>query len=135
MEYTVSFTNSKTLYFINANSTTVFHCHNLIHEDHDMMGAFNVTSLENFGYTDKTKFLDPMEDRWRAKPYPPPANSTIMEKLKMFGELDAYSHVREAEAALEAYYATATLKKVKRNASPTPPPLPRRVMLPRHQRS
>jgi len=39
----------------------MFHCHNLIHEDHDMMAAFNVTSLENYGYTDKTKFLDPME--------------------------------------------------------------------------
>ena len=23
----------------------MFHCHNLIHEDHDMMAAFNVTAL------------------------------------------------------------------------------------------
>lgn len=46
----------------------MFHCHNLIHEDHDMMAAFNVTSLSDFGYSDKTKFLDPMEDRWRAQP-------------------------------------------------------------------
>jgi bilirubin oxidase len=97
-----------------------------------MMGAFNVTSLTDWGYSDKTKFLDPMEDRWRAKPYPPPANATVMEKLKMFGELDAYSHVELVEDKLEAYYASTTLKKVKRNAAPTPPPLPRRVMLPRH---
>jgi bilirubin oxidase len=41
----------------------MFHCHNLIHEDHDMMGAFNVSSLSNWGYTDKTYFLDPMEVR------------------------------------------------------------------------
>jgi bilirubin oxidase len=42
----------------------MFHCHNLIHEDHDMMGAFNVSSLPNWGYTDRTKFLDPMEVRF-----------------------------------------------------------------------
>jgi bilirubin oxidase len=129
------FPASRYSYRFNANSIPVFHCHNLIHEDHDMMGAFNVTSLENFGYTDKTKFLDPMEDRWRAKPYPPPSNSTVMAKLKMFGELDAYSHVKEAEEALERYYSTKTLNKVKRNASPTPPPLARPRLLTRHQRS
>lgn len=98
-----------------------------------MMGAFNVTSLTNWGYSDKTKFLDPMEDRWRAKPYPPPANSTVMEKLKMFAELDAYSHVELVEEKLIQYWATATtLKKMKRVAAATPAPMPRRVALPRH---
>lgn len=46
----------------------MFHCHNLIHEDQDMMAAFNVTALSNLGYNN-TKFIDPMEEQWRAKPY------------------------------------------------------------------
>ncbi|RTE68591.1 Bilirubin oxidase, partial [Fusarium euwallaceae] len=46
----------------------MFHCHNLIHEDSDMMAAFNVTSLDDFGYN-STQFLDPMQKEWRAKPY------------------------------------------------------------------
>lgn len=45
----------------------MFHCHNLIHEDHDMMAAFNVTALSDLGYND-TSFIDPMEQKWRAKP-------------------------------------------------------------------
>ncbi|KAF2424899.1 hypothetical protein EJ08DRAFT_594833 [Tothia fuscella] len=99
----------------------MFHCHNLIHEDHDMMAAFNVTSLSNWGYTDTTKFLDPMEDRWRAKPYPPV--EPVMEKLRMFSQLDAYSSVKKVQLALDAYWKTATntLIKVKR-APPTPVP-------------
>ena len=47
----------------------MFHCHNLIHEDHEMLGAFNVTALADFGYTEKTHFIDPMEERYRAKPF------------------------------------------------------------------
>jgi len=46
----------------------MFHCHNLIHEDDDMMAAFNVTALPGFGYND-TSFADPMDPKWRAKPY------------------------------------------------------------------
>ena len=38
----------------------MFHCHNLIHEDHEMMAAFNVTHLEDFGYDEKTYFIDPV---------------------------------------------------------------------------
>ncbi|KAH7309875.1 Cupredoxin [Stachybotrys elegans] len=46
----------------------MFHCHNLIHEDHDMMAAFNVTILDGYGYNETT-FLDPMDPTWRPKPY------------------------------------------------------------------
>ena len=38
----------------------MFHCHNLIHEDHDMMAAFNVTSLADFGYPETS-----LSTRWR----------------------------------------------------------------------
>ncbi|KAK5660756.1 hypothetical protein OQA88_12122 [Cercophora sp. LCS_1] len=46
----------------------MFHCHNLVHEDDDMMAAFNVTALPGLGYGD-TSFADPMAEEWRAKPY------------------------------------------------------------------
>lgn len=48
----------------------MFHCHNLVHEDDDMMANFNVTGLINMGlgYRDQD-FIDPMEPRWRAKGY------------------------------------------------------------------
>jgi bilirubin oxidase len=46
----------------------MFHCHNLIHEDHDMMAAFNVTILPGYGYNETT-FLDPMNPTWRPRPY------------------------------------------------------------------
>jgi hypothetical protein len=45
-----------------------------------------------------------------------------MEKLSMFGELDAYSHVKEAEAALDDYYKTTTLNQ---RSLPTPAPAPK----------
>jgi bilirubin oxidase len=97
----------------------MFHCHNLIHEDHDMMAAFNSTSLTNWGYGETTKFLDPMEDRWRAKPLPAPEP---MEKMKMFSSLDAYASVAKVQSALNAYWktATATLVRVKRTDAPVP---------------
>lgn len=44
----------------------MFHCHNLVHEDHEMMAAFNVTALLDIGYNG-TSFADPMDARWRAK--------------------------------------------------------------------
>ncbi|KAM7210459.1 putative bilirubin oxidase precursor [Rhypophila decipiens] len=46
----------------------MFHCHNLVHEDDDMMGVFNVTGLidAGLGYTDQD-FIDPLEPKWRAR--------------------------------------------------------------------
>lgn len=105
-----------------------------------MMAAFNVTSLVDWGYSDKTSFLDPMEARWRAKPYPPPvpSNSTaqaeVMETLRMFGELDAYSKVEEVEEKLEGYWAdkekSLSKSKRKRGDAVKVPAGRRRVMLP-----
>lgn len=83
-----------------------FHCHNLIHEDHDMMGAFNVTVLENFGYSETTKFIDPMETRWRAKPYTGSNMAEIASTtLPFFSSLDAYASVAQVEAALDAFHS------------------------------
>ncbi|KAG9245673.1 hypothetical protein BJ878DRAFT_500503 [Calycina marina] len=48
----------------------MFHCHNLVHEGHDMMGTFNVTGVDlmAFVHPDKVKFTDPMTTLIHAKP-------------------------------------------------------------------
>nr|AAY23005.1 phenol oxidase A [Stachybotrys chartarum] len=46
----------------------MWHCHNLIHEDNDMMAVFNVTAMEEKGYLQED-FEDPMNPKWRAVPY------------------------------------------------------------------
>ncbi|KAJ4345843.1 uncharacterized protein N0V89_011978 [Didymosphaeria variabile] len=90
----------------------MFHCHNLIHEDHDMMAAFNVTSLADFGYPETTKFIDPMEERWRSRDYDDSAftEQAIQDRLSQFYMLDAYDKVDDVEIALESYYANGPPK-------------------------
>jgi hypothetical protein len=76
----------------------MFHCHNLIHEDHDMMAAFNVTILPNYGYNEAT-FLDPMNPTWRPKPYNLNdfrtrsgdfTNQKIIERINFMASFDPY---------------------------------------------
>ncbi|PVI05199.1 bilirubin oxidase [Periconia macrospinosa] len=65
----------------------MFHCHNLIHEDHDMLVAFNVSQLREWGYTDDTLFIDPMQPEFRPKWYNPHKDGTdiaIREKISWF---------------------------------------------------
>lgn len=92
----------------------MFHCHNLIHEDQDMMAAFNVTTLPDWGYNETT-FIDPMEDRWRAKPYVmadlrtragPFSDSAIEESIQFMANTEAYSKVDEVNDALEQYWSS-----------------------------
>ncbi|KAM0718783.1 hypothetical protein Q7P37_005854 [Cladosporium fusiforme] len=93
----------------------MFHCHNLIHEDHEMMAAMNVTALEDLGYDEKTKFIDPMEQRYRAKSFSQSdfegrtgdfSLGEIEKKVKFFNDLEAYRNVKETEEKLEAYWKT-----------------------------
>ncbi|KAF2466151.1 Cupredoxin [Lindgomyces ingoldianus] len=93
----------------------MFHCHNLIHEDHEMLVAFNVSALSDLGYTDKTAFIDPMEPRYRAKPFVESeyqartgvfSDAQISSKVDFFVGLDAYAHVEDAESALNRYWKT-----------------------------
>ncbi|EHK99741.1 putative Bilirubin oxidase [Glarea lozoyensis 74030] len=89
----------------------MFHCHNLVHEDHDMMAAFNVTSvnLSSYGYPDDATFTDPMAAIWRAKPWNGlPANVAEIEStvLPLFAGLGAYPSTANVEAALADYYTT-----------------------------
>ncbi|KAK3624292.1 hypothetical protein LTR56_021113 [Elasticomyces elasticus] len=99
------------------NTQVRFHCHNLIHEDHAMMGAFNVSFLADLGYSEKTHFLDPMDPAYRAKSFAdsdytarsgPYDDSTIQNRINDFTSLEAYKDVDKVEAALEAYWLTKT---------------------------
>ena len=93
----------------------MFHCHNLIHEDHDMMAALNVTALKDLGYDEKTSFIDPMDTRYRAKSFSKDdpvyrtgdfAYDAIEKKCKEFQDMDAYKKVNEVEEKLEEYWKT-----------------------------
>jgi bilirubin oxidase len=93
----------------------MFHCHNLIHEDHDMMAALNVTALKDLGYDEKTSFIDPMEPKYRAKSFSKDdldnrggdfSDAAISEKCKQFQDMDAYKKVNVVEEKLEEYWAT-----------------------------
>ena len=61
----------------------MFHCHNLIHENHEMMAAFNATALSNFGYNEATDSSDPMDSRWRAKAY---SMTKLMSRMGEFSQ-------------------------------------------------
>jgi bilirubin oxidase len=84
----------------------MFHCHNLIHEDHDMMAAFNVSALTDFGYPETTRFIDPMEERWRSRPITSQDDSrqALYDKCALFESLEAYNDVGKLENALDDYY-------------------------------
>lgn len=77
-----------------------------------MMAAFNVSSLSDWGYPETTKFLDPMEQRWRSKKYDDSKfkEAYIMnELLPSFSGLDAYAGHDDVEDALVDYYKTRSL--------------------------
>jgi hypothetical protein len=89
----------------------------LIHEDHEMMAAMNVTALADLGYDEKTTFIDPMEQRYRAKGFAGSdftnragdfTDAAIKEKVKFFNDLDAYRNVIAVESRLEDYWKTAS---------------------------
>jgi bilirubin oxidase len=90
----------------------MFHCHNLIHEDHElvlvclpslintsnyhtrMLDAFNVTQLAKWGYTNDTIFIDPMQPEFLAKPVKAAdyTDEAIRSKIAWFYSTNAYHH-------------------------------------------
>ncbi|KAL2121670.1 hypothetical protein VTJ04DRAFT_2125 [Mycothermus thermophilus] len=84
----------------------MFHCHNLIHEDHEMMAAFNVTALLDLGYIEND-FRDPMDSTWRAEAVDPSKFTTtaITNKVQAMANLRPYSDVEDIYEALEDYWA------------------------------
>lgn len=103
----------------------MFHCHNLIHEDKDMMAAFNVTALPDFGYPETTKYIDPMEARWRAKSFVDEeftghtgsfSDDTITASVQDYANANPYSDAAAIEKALDAYYGVTELIKARKDS-------------------
>jgi hypothetical protein len=90
----------------------MFHCHNIVHEDHDMMAAFNVTALEGFNYPPQnTHFVDPLDPRFVSQPFDPKVQTleSVQDTvLPFFASLNAYEHAADVVTALESFLATAT---------------------------
>jgi bilirubin oxidase len=90
----------------------MFHCHNLVHEDHAMMAAFNVTALAGFNYPPQnTQFVDPLDPRFISKPYDANVQTlgfVIQNVLPAFAALGAYDDIAGVEEALTNFLATAS---------------------------
>ncbi|KAF4813728.1 Bilirubin oxidase [Colletotrichum siamense] len=93
----------------------MFHCHNLIHEDHEMMAAFNVTALADLGYNE-TSFADPMEARWRAVPVSAAAfqADAVVQKVQSMAALQPYNNEAEVLQRLDQYWAARGGVKMRR---------------------
>jgi len=89
------------------NGLYQFHCHNLVHEDNEMMAAFNVTALMDLGYDDVMAFDDPMDTRFLAKNIDAKyytEDYILNTLLPGFVNSAAYSKESDLEDAQEQYY-------------------------------
>lgn len=98
----------------------MFHCHNLIHEDHEMLAEFNVTQVDGLGLNETELFSDPMEAQYRAvafneadfqKGTGPFAFSAVQDKVNFFANKKAYQDVDHVEKVLEQYWANKSAKE------------------------
>lgn len=82
-----------------------FHCHNLIHEDHDMLAAFNVTVLEGLGYND-TLFLDPRQDIFAAEANTADkfTEAAILDKIDFLANMRPYADIAEREQRIQEIF-------------------------------
>ncbi|KAK1761332.1 Cupredoxin [Echria macrotheca] len=95
----------------------MFHCHNLVHEDDDMMAAFNVTVLPHFGY-EQPEFLDPMDARWRPRPFVESeyagrtgvfSDFEIQQRILEMASARPYQDVDEITSELHGYWTNRTV--------------------------
>jgi bilirubin oxidase len=95
-------------YFGPWNGVYMFHCHNLVHEDHEMMAAFNVTLLEELGYDfESTQGYDnPDGTEYSAVDFSDDAYDIEAKHsvVRSFGSLNAYQPATSLVAALSNYY-------------------------------
>jgi bilirubin oxidase len=96
-------------YFGPWNGLYMFHCHNLVHEDHEMMAAFNVTLLEELGYDfESTQGFDSPDGTeftaadFSDAAYEDDAKHSVVRSL---GSLNAYQPATSLIAAQSSYYA------------------------------
>ena len=89
----------------------MFHCHNLIHEDHTMMAAMNVTMLEEMGYdfNETRGYGDPNDSRFQAQDYNDAAfePAGISSAVAALASLNPYAAAFSVMEAHSKYYATA----------------------------
>jgi bilirubin oxidase len=102
------------------NGVYMFHCHNLIHEDHDMMATFNVTQLQELGYDEETDFSDPEDPRKSAVAFVQPewtgrsgpfTQQAIDARIREIALQPPYSEQAQVEAALAAAWADGSAQK------------------------
>lgn len=91
-----------------------------------MMAAFNVTALPDLGYPETTKYIDPMEARWRAKPFTADefsgrtgvfSDASIQEAVESSALANPYADVAGVENALDQYYAAINKRMKARESS------------------
>lgn len=96
-------------YFGPWNGLYMFHCHNLVHEDHEMMAAFNVTLLTELGYDfeDTQGFDDPQNKEYSAVDFTEEAygEDARHSAVRSLGSLNAYQPASSLIAAHKSYYA------------------------------
>lgn len=87
----------------------MFHCHNLIHEDHEMMAAFNISQITDLGYPE-TAFADPMDSDYRARKEEAGGGTYdgVNARVAELGRLVPYSDADKVDGWLEEYYKTKT---------------------------
>jgi bilirubin oxidase len=85
-----------------------------------MMAAFNVTQLQELGYNETSDFSDPMDPRWRARPFTqsdwtsmsgPFTSSTVSSRVQEIARQQPYSEQPQVEAALAAAWADGSAQK------------------------
>jgi bilirubin oxidase len=90
----------------------MFHCHNLIHEDNAMMGAFNVTLLKELGYPETQGFNNPDDARFISKTYTANAFKLTQRKkaVKSLAAMNPYASASKVIAAASAHYQATPCK-------------------------
>lgn len=106
------------------NGMYQFHCHNLIHEDWQMMDVFNTTAIEDLGYDldDVLQFDDPQDPRYDAQDYDAEKYGQEYITQTLLPDLvgsSAYRKLSEVQSAESAYYTTHPYGE---SATPGPTP-------------
>lgn len=98
----------------------MFHCHNLIHEDHEMLAEFNVTQVDGLGLNEVDLFADPMDPQYRAVDFVEDefksgtgafSQSSIQARVNFFANKKAYQDVDHVEDVLATYWDNKASKE------------------------
>ena len=102
----------------------MFHCHNLVHEDHAMMAGFNVSLLHDFGYEEGLHFADPLDPAYAARDCVVAnlhsrrgvfSDAEIERAVADLEATEAYKDIGAVEDALDEYWANRPAAGTKRH--------------------